>query len=426
MVMCARRPWSPSNLRIHVKSPPGAFLSSRMKVVFFSPNCLLRPTTNRIFDVRVCDYLAMSIPDVEIIAPHRRLPYNIARSDLQSHYGIRSDLSITIQPTPLFGTKMPSAIERLVLLVANLLSTIRIAIVHRRELAEVTFFSRSAILLVQPILIGWLLPSWLRYRTFLFLHEVKELRLHQWVYRHVDGLIAISPQSKIAVEELGIPSERTFVFSSPIPDSLLEDVFDRAEARAGLGLNHDDRPLVVYTGKVYPRQREVELILEAASLVPSCRFLLTGGKDSAVAFYRARCKDLGISNAIFTGFIDDSTRIKFYQRAADVLVSYYTSDDHMLAFNFPQKIAEYMCAGAPIVTPDHVATRGVLDSTNAIFVKAEDPASLAEGIQRAVRDRDFSRAIAEKATLDAKNFTYSERTRLLIDFVNSAQRRTRS
>lgn len=418
--LCGR----PGKLRIHVSATSGAFLSSRMKAVFFSPNCLLRPTTNRIFDVRVCDYLAGSENDVEIIAPHRRLPYNIARSDLRSYYGITSELRITIQPTPLFGTTMPSALESVVLLVANLLSSIRILILHRRELAEVAFFSRSAILLSQPILIRWLLPSRLRYRTFLFLHEVKDSWWHRWIYTHVDGLIAISLQAKTAVEQLGIPSEKAFVFLSPIPDSLLADRFDKAEVRTSLGLNHDDRPLVVYTGKVYPQQREVELILEAASLLPSCRFLFTGGKDSAVAFYRARCRDRGISNAIFTGFIDDSTRIKYYQRAADVLVSYYTSDDHLLEFNFPQKIAEYMCAGAPIVTPDHPATRGVLDATNAIFVKPENPASLAAGIQRATNDRDFSRAIAAKAVTDARKFTYTERTRLLTEFVDSAHRRT--
>ena len=395
-----------------------------MKAFFFSPNCLLRPTTNRIFDVRVCDNLAKAHVEVELIAPHRRLPYNIARSELRSHYGVTSDLNITIQPTPLIGAKVPAIVEILVLLVANLLSTIRIAIAHRRDLAEAIILTRSPMLLVQPILIARLIPSRSRYRTFLFLHEVKQSPLHKWIYQRADGLIAISLESKSAVENLGVSPERSFALLSPIPDSLLDDAFDREEVRGGLGLNHDDRPLVVYTGKLYPAQREIEFILEAAVSLPNCRFLFTGGKDSAVSFYKARCQELGIANAIFTGFIDDSTRIKDYQRAADVLVSYYTSDDHMLAFNFPQKIAEYMCSGAPIVTPDHPATRGVLNKTNAIFVDAENTDSLAEGIRLAVENKELARATAEKAVKDARRFTYTERTRLLVEFVRDIQTRS--
>ena len=397
-----------------------------MTIFFFSPNCLLRPTTNRIFDVRVCDNLGKSGAQVELIAPYRRLPYNIKPGQVRSHYGITSDLKITIQRTPLFGTRMPKAIQAMILMGANLCAMIRLLFTHGKKLGNAVILSRSPIALLQPILMARLLPSSRRYRTFLFLHEVKPSALYRWTYHHVDGLIAISPQSKKAVEELGVAPDRSFVFLSPIPDALLEDDFDRSEIRDSLGLNHDSRPLIVYTGKLYPGQREVDLILKAAAALPGFRFLFTGGKDAAVTFFENRCQDLGIENAIFTGFIDDSTRIKDYQRAADALVSYYTSDDHMPAFNFPQKIAEYMCAGAPIVTPDHPATRGVLDSTNAIFVDAEDPDSLAQGIRRAVDEKDVSSAIAKKAAIDAKRFTYSDRTRLLVDFMNDIGKPTGS
>ena len=244
-------------------------------------------------------------------------------------------------------------------------------------------------------------------------------RLHRWTYQHVDALVAISPESCRAVEKIGIPRGRIFLFSSPIPDALLEEDFDRTEIREKLGLVADDKPIVVYTGKVYPGQREIELILEAAAVLPDYRFLFTGGKDTAVQFYNNWCESRQIRNAIFTGFIDDSTRIKDYQRAADVLVSYYTSHDHALAFNFPQKIAEYMCARSPIVTPDHPATRGVLNAENAIFVKPDDPDSLATGIRLAVEDRDYSRSIAEQARKDAAAHTYSRRTRHLVEFFST-------
>ena len=70
--------------------------------------------------------------------------------------------------------------------------------------------------------------------------------------------------TKVAVEALGMPPERSIVFHSPIPDSLLDGPFNRDELRNRLHLNDDGRRLVVYNGKVYCSQREIDLILQAA------------------------------------------------------------------------------------------------------------------------------------------------------------------
>lgn len=181
----------------------------------------------------------------------------------------------------------------------------------------------------------------------------------------------------------------------------------------GLSVN---KPLVVYTGKLYVNQREAECILEAASLLPGFHFLLTGGKDHVVDHYRRWCAERGISNVTFTGFLRDYTRVGYYQAAADILISYYTDQDHLVRYNLPQKIGEYMLTRNPIVTCNYPATADVLNEMNALFVEPENATALAEGIQRASDNTEISARVAAQAFADAREMTFRNRTGILMEF----------
>ena len=122
------------------------------------------------------------------------------------------------------------------------------------------------------------------------------------------------------------------------------------------------------------------------------------------------------SATIFTGFFNDSTYVRYYQLAADVLVSYYTSKDHLVEFNYPQKVNEYMTTGNVVVTPDFPATRDVLNERNVIFVKPDDPQALADGLRRAVEDPEHSRRLAIQAKEDLKALTFERRTAEFLSF----------
>ena len=126
----------------------------------------------------------------------------------------------------------------------------------------------------------------------------------------------------------------------------------------------------------------------------------------------------GVNNVIFTGFFDDSTFVRNFQIASDVLVSYYTSKDHMIEFNYPQKVNEYLSTGNPVVTPDFPATRDVLNESNVIFVAPDQPAALAKGIRKAVEEKEYAKKIANQAMEDVKHLTFESRTRELLDFVS--------
>ncbi|MFM7217727.1 MAG: glycosyltransferase, partial [Bacteroidota bacterium] len=157
-------------------------------------------------------------------------------------------------------------------------------------------------------------------------------------------------------------------------------------------------------------------IFEAASLCPDYIFLFTGGRTSAVSEVQKHCTLLGLKNVRFTGFMNDSTQVRYYQLAADVLVSYYTAKDHMVEYNYPQKINEYFTTGNPVVTPDFPATRDIVNNRNAIFVLPDNPTDLARGIRLAVEDRDSADKIARQALVDMKELTFEKRTAELLRF----------
>jgi glycosyltransferase involved in cell wall biosynthesis len=202
---------------------------------------------------------------------------------------------------------------------------------------------------------------------------------------------------------------------NPVSEAQLANRVSRAEARTRLGLESRE-PLVVYTGKLFVGQREAEYILEAARRLPRYRFLLTGGKEQVVAHYQDFCQREGIGNVTFVGFVRDYSQVCYYQAAADVLVSYYTTAEHLTRYQLPNKTCEYMLAGSPIVTCDFLATRDVLNSGNAIFVEPEDPAALAAGIRQAVEDPALARRVTERALADVQRLTFRQRAAGIVEF----------
>jgi glycosyltransferase involved in cell wall biosynthesis len=97
-------------------------------------------------------------------------------------------------------------------------------------------------------------------------------------YKNFDALIAYSHTGAENFERLGIPYQRIFVAPNAVDTSmadgslLIPDAY--AKARAALAL--DDRPVLLYVGRLQPRKR-VDLLLHAAARAESaCQILIVG------------------------------------------------------------------------------------------------------------------------------------------------------
>lgn len=385
-----------------------------LSVYVFSPYCLLRPTTNRIFDMRMCDSLAVNGAKVEIVYPYTYMKENIRRSEIPKSYGLRSNFKTRMQYTWLLENSS-SFYRFVVMMTAFTFSAFRIAFARLFAKNDAVILSRDAKSLIPAILIRKLTGNFLKTKIVFVAAEVKDKPIYKWVVKNSDGVFAGVTTTRNAIMKIvPLPKEKFMLSLAPVP--VYSNDCSRTEARVKIGYT-DTSPLIVYTGKLGLDVLELTFILKAAKLLPNYKFLFTGGRESAVQKVKEYCKEIGVENAIFTGFFNDSTAVRNYQLAGDVLVSYYTSNDHLIEFNYPQKINEYMSTGNPIITPDFPATQDVLTNKNVFFVQPDNENELAKGINYLIENPSVGTALAAQAKEDIKALTFDSKTKELLRWV---------
>jgi glycosyltransferase involved in cell wall biosynthesis len=163
-----------------------------------------------------------------------------------------------------------------------------------------------------------------------------------------------------------------------VEDPPLVDASTRASAadvatlRAALGLPAG--PVVLYSGNFEPYQG-VELLVDAAALVPDASFVFMGGDGPAVDAVRARVAPG--ARCVFTGTRPPSDLPAFLS-LADVLVS-----PRVKGTNTPFKVYSYMAANKPLVATRIPTHTQLLDDSLAILVEPTAE-GLAEGIRHAL------------------------------------------
>jgi glycosyltransferase involved in cell wall biosynthesis len=170
--------------------------------------------------------------------------------------------------------------------------------------------------------------------------------------------------------------------------------------------------------------RELDYLLNAAARISECLFLFTGGQPHVIEELTRQLSERGISNVRFAGMLKEPEETRFYQQAADVLVTYYSTRDHPYAHhNLPGKVPEYMVTGNPIVSADFPAVRDLLNPGNAILVEPDDGEALVGALFRAVREGERSAALGAQAQRDvATRTTESLGSELGKFLVGAAQR----
>lgn len=385
-----------------------------ISVYVYSPFCLLRPTTNRIFDMRLCDSMAYNGAKVVIVYPYTYMKENIRRHEIPVCYGLKNKFEARMQYT-LLREHSPAFWRFIMMMTAFSVSSIRIFFERLFAKNEAVLFSRDAKSLIPAILIKKLMGKLSKIKIVFVAAEVKNTPIYKWVVKNSDGVFAGVTTTREAIMKIvPLPREKFILSLAPVP--VYSNDCSKMQARKNISYL-EKLPLIVYTGKLGLDVLELKYILKAAKLLPNYKFLFTGGRDSAVQKVKDYCKEIGVENVIFTGFFNDSTVIRNYQLAGDILVSYYTSNDHLIEFNYPQKINEYMSTGNPIITPDFPATQDVLNNKNVFFVAPDNEVALAEGIKYLIENPQVGAKLAAQAKEDIKPLTFDSKTREVLDWV---------
>ncbi len=389
-------------------------------VYFFTPFCLLRNTTNRIFDVRMAAAFHDAHCPTTIVFPFMHMPQNMPLRMLQQRYAAPAGLRFRMLFTPL-SEKMPGVMAWPVIQLAFFLASLRILLSHAGNLRNLVIVSRDIPVVLPLLLMKKLLGPLLPVRVVPQLHELKPGPMKKFGYRAASGLMVNVPPAKENLVADGIPPEKILVMNAPMVDFSKTDV-TKDEARRKIRY-HDDAPLVVYTGKISKKAHELLYLLDAAAQLPDCQFMLTGGKPRNIEILKGYVKEKNLENVSFTGFLDDVADVRLYQLAADVLVSYYTAADHLVEYNYPQKLQEYLSTGNPVVTPLFDATREVVNGDNVIAVRPDDPMALAAGIREAIQNPEAAGTRAAAAKEASRMVTYDYKVREFLTYFGSLGRR---
>jgi glycosyltransferase involved in cell wall biosynthesis len=401
------------NLIMSIKSPIQVFL-----LTSFDPR---RARTNQIADMMAAFGYATVCESVLLVAPPIHMPGRLNASQVFLNYGLPEIFSIKYLPTSLSDDTSPLQRNSFFILIhISFAVKLFFQILFSRSKCDVrkVVISRDPNLLIPYLILRKVLGKLFPITIASWLHEIVNKRRHIWVYQQSD--ICLATNQTIVEDVIAgfqVDPSNCLVVSNPIPEKYLcNETPDKVGIRRRLGLP-ESKPLVVYTGKLFRGQMEAHYLLNVAAILPHVAFLFTGGKPDVIAYFRTNCLQRNLTNVMFTGFLDDYTAVRDYQLAADVLVSYYSTRDHNVRHNFPNKLLEYMSTGNVVVTADNPALRPFCHDGNVVLVEPENPSALADALERILTDPERRLALTQAARRTAQEWTVEQVAKRAVDFI---------
>lgn len=226
-----------------------------------------------------------------------------------------------------------------------------------------------------------------------------------------DGLVAISGGVRDDLLALGIEPSKITVEHDAFEPERFRPLPARSEARRALGLPLD-RPIVTYTGGLLA-WKGVDVLVDAARLLPEALFVIAGGMEQDVLALRERAA--GAANVRIDGF-QPPPKIALYLAAADIGVAPNRSQPAISSrYTSPLKVFEAMAVGLPLVASDLPSLRELLThASDAWLVRPDDAEELAVGLKKLLGDAQLRQRLGATLAGRAAEHTWDARARRLV------------
>lgn len=256
---------------------------------------------------------------------------------------------------------------------------------------------------------------WKNKNIFFEIHFLsKKDKILLFLIKRAKKVIVITKKLKEDLINYGLSAEKILIAPDGVDleDFNIKESQEKCRRKLNLPL---DKKIIGYTGqlKTMGEEKGISDLIKAIRIVGHT-LCLVGGRESDIIGYKKLAKGLDI---IFVGQVQHKL-ISYYLKSFDVLVMPFPRLKHYLYYMSPLKMFEYMAAQRPIVTSDLPSIREVLNRNNAILVQPNSPQSLAQGIETALKNTDFSAKISKKAFEDVQKYTWSKRAQNIIEFIN--------
>lgn len=189
-----------------------------------------------------------------------------------------------------------------------------------------------------------------------FLKSSVKARLLPWLFRRVDGFLAIGTLNREFYLHYGVPEERIFMMPYAVDNTFFRQRVAEArpfreKLREALGLE-PGRPVILYASKFQKRKRPSDLLEAYIRLSPDgveepAAYLLFIGDGEERAVLEMRVRALGWTSVKFLGF-KNQTELPRYYDLCDVFVLPSEDEPWGLVVN------EVMNAGKPVIVSDRV------------------------------------------------------------------------
>ncbi|TLU71743.1 glycosyltransferase [Lichenicoccus roseus] len=234
--------------------------------------------------------------------------------------------------------------------------------------------------------------------------------LRRWIYRlfcreRFLAVICHSDYTRRAYLALGVPEDRLHCIRNGFEPERLPEPMELAAAKQRIEVPARRRT-VVYTGRLN-HKKGLELVVEAARLLPEVLFILVG--STGHGSIEALAAD--VANVRIVPWQPDD-RLAWFMNAADILL--IPPSRHPLATYgstvLPLKLYLYMASGRPILAGDTPDIREVLThGRNAVLCEPDRPAALAAAVEALLADEALGGRLAARAGEESLGLTWEAR-----------------
>lgn len=242
-----------------------------------------------------------------------------------------------------------------------------------------------------------------------FLDKVKKVIFKKIARKsEMKAIITISESLKSSWQNIGLPTKKIFALHDAVSDSAFKNPISIRDAKNNLRLEISQN-YAVYVGNI-SLDRGIEKIIAMAERYGDYNFLIVGGPVEHISHYEVLCKDKGLENVEFKGYVPHS-EVLTYLYAADILIGVWSSAISTMEFCSPLKVFEYMATGRKIVCEAYTPIKEVLtDKKSGYLADPENIESLFAAFQDALNDH--TNEVGEYArNLALQKYTWINRVR---------------
>lgn len=292
------------------------------------------------------------------------------------------------------------------------------------------FLNKSTLIHSRTLISAYVLAKIFNQNVIFEIHDAvwknaKSLYLFKSLVKSKHCKFLISITSSLANDAKNVINEGKPILVLPdgVSEKNLHYSLTKSICREDLGLTSDEYT-IIYAGHLY-EGRGINLIITLAQRLPLFRFIVLGGNENDVSFYRHKTEN--IENIQFLGFKSQEVLLK-YLIAADALVMPYenkvrvagNNDSNTSKYASPLKMFEYMATGRPIVSSTLPVLSEILrDQHNALMVPYDDVEGWVKALQLLKDNPELGDKIAKQAKEDVKQYTWEKRAEKIINFYKS-------